>query len=126
MASVLEEQLENWYAVLHPLIRFDRDAINIDTFDANGPLAPIVDDHIAFLRLQYYGAMFAINWPCVTSIHESKEANISPEKLPHIKSFITAALKFIACAGSLFDHRTPNLWTIAQRYTRCGDSVNLV
>jgi hypothetical protein len=26
----------------------------------------------------------------------------------------------------LFDHRTPNLWTIAQRYTRCGDSVNLV
>jgi hypothetical protein len=120
MASILEEQLEKWYEVLHPLIRFDRDVINIDTFDTNGPLAPIVDDHIAFLRLQYFGAMFAINWPCMTSIHESKEAEISPEKLPYAKHFIMATLKFIASAGSLFDHRTPNLWTITQRYPMWG------
>jgi hypothetical protein len=82
------------------------------------PVAPPADDHVAYLRAQYYGCVGGFNWPALESITDANRNHIRPDPslLLPAKKIIYATLRFIASMSQLMDHRTPNLWTIAQTY----------
>jgi len=112
IASELEYQVEQWYQHLPLGLKFDRD-LDVDTFPAWAHMAPLPDDHIAFLRLQYYGCQFTIYWPAVNEMIKSGE--IKPDLVKPTEKFLKACLRFMVSITPLMSHYTPNVWTMVQR-----------
>jgi hypothetical protein len=119
MARALDEQLKWWLETLPPSLRFDPEFEILD-FDVRNasPIAPQIDDHVAFLRTQYLGCKTSFYWPAMESAISAFKENMDPDPalVGPLRQLSDAALRYLASIFQLLNHRSPNLWTLSQWY----------
>jgi hypothetical protein len=115
MALELDRSLEEWYVLLPEFLRFNRDfpimKDLVDDFDRQ--LAPVVDEQVALLRMDYFGISAVIHWPLMNSIKASNAVDLDPVDVVPVKKFLNAVFRYIAALTPLLQYNHPNLWTVA-------------